>query len=115
MATAAAGETAAALAGVPVGVVLVYCDVYSGLIGGEAMTTIGVYEAKTQLPRLLVRVAQGERVTITRHGKPVAMLVPPATASTRPVSEVIADLRAFRKGRRRGRTWVRAMMAQGRR
>jgi prevent-host-death family protein len=79
------------------------------------MTTIGVYEAKTQLPRLLVRVAQGERVTITRHGKPVAMLVPPAPAGTRPVTEVIADLRAFRKGRRRGRTSVRAMIVRGRR
>lgn len=37
---------------------------------------VGTYEAKTQLPRLLERVAKGERVVITRHGKPVADLVP---------------------------------------
>ena len=42
------------------------------------MDQIGAYEAKTHLPRLLDRVAQGESLTITRHGKPVARLVPMA-------------------------------------
>jgi prevent-host-death family protein len=79
------------------------------------MTTIGVYEAKTRLPELLARVEQGERVTITRHGKPVAALVPVPAAGAPPVTAVIAGLRAFRKGRRRGRVSVRAMIAQGRR
>lgn len=78
------------------------------------MATVGVYEAKTRLPELLARVAKGERVTITRHGKPIAALVP-AAAGPRPVTDVIADLRAFRKGRRRGRTSLRAMIASGRR
>ena len=40
------------------------------------MDSIGAYEAKTHLPRLLDRVARGESMTITRHGKPVARLVP---------------------------------------
>ena len=40
------------------------------------MVQIGAYEAKTHLPRLLDRVARGESLTITRHGKPVARLVP---------------------------------------
>ncbi|MCY4499978.1 MAG: type II toxin-antitoxin system prevent-host-death family antitoxin [Alphaproteobacteria bacterium] len=40
------------------------------------MERIGAYEAKTHLPQLLDRVAQGESLTITRHGKPVARLVP---------------------------------------
>ena len=44
------------------------------------MTSVGVYEAKTHLPRLIARVAKGEAITITRHGKPVAMLVPPPEA-----------------------------------
>ncbi|MFT4187374.1 MAG: type II toxin-antitoxin system prevent-host-death family antitoxin [Aeromicrobium sp.] len=35
-----------------------------------------VYEAKTQLSRLLVEAEQGRPVTIARHGKPVARLVP---------------------------------------
>ena len=37
---------------------------------------VGVYEAKTHLPELLSRVAHGEQVTITRHGRAVARLVP---------------------------------------
>lgn len=40
------------------------------------METIGAYEAKTHLPRLLDRIARGESLTITRHGRPVARLVP---------------------------------------
>ena len=42
------------------------------------MDQIGAYEAKTHLPRLLDRVVRGESLTITRHGKPVARLVPVA-------------------------------------
>jgi len=40
------------------------------------MRTIGSYEAKTHLPRLLDEVAAGETITITKKGKPVAKLVP---------------------------------------
>lgn len=48
------------------------------------MATVGSFEAKTHLSALLDRVAKGERITITKHGVPVAMLVPPA-------SEAVAD------------------------
>ena len=47
------------------------------------MEMIGAYEAKTHLPQLLDRVARGERLTITRHGKPVAQLIPVATGRQR--------------------------------
>ena len=43
------------------------------------MEMIGAYEAKTHLPQLLDRVVRGERLTITRHGKPVAQLIPVTT------------------------------------
>lgn len=39
-------------------------------------TTIGSYDAKTRLSELLERVQGGEEITITRHGDPVARLVP---------------------------------------
>ena len=39
-------------------------------------TQIGAFEAKTHLSQLLDRVAQGERIAITRRGRPVAQLVP---------------------------------------
>ena len=44
------------------------------------METVGAYEAKTHLSKLLDRVARGENLIITRHGKPVAKLVPIKTA-----------------------------------
>lgn len=37
---------------------------------------VNVYEAKTQLSKLLARVEAGEEITLSRHGKPVALLVP---------------------------------------
>jgi prevent-host-death family protein len=40
------------------------------------MNEIGAFEAKNKLGFLLDRVEQGEEVVITRHGKPVARLVP---------------------------------------
>ena len=42
------------------------------------MNRIGASEASRHLPRLLDRIARGESLTITRHGKPVARLVPVA-------------------------------------
>jgi prevent-host-death family protein len=43
------------------------------------MATVGSFEAKTHLSALLDRVAKGERITITKHGVPVAVLIPPAS------------------------------------
>lgn len=40
------------------------------------MATVNVYEAKTQLSKLLGMVERGERVTIARAGRPIADLVP---------------------------------------
>ena len=40
------------------------------------MDTVGAFEAKTHLAALPERVEHGETFTVTRHGKPVAKLVP---------------------------------------
>ncbi len=40
------------------------------------MQEIGAFEAKNTLSALLDRVQEGEEIVITRHGKPVARLVP---------------------------------------
>ena len=62
------------------------------------MATVGSDEAKTHLPRLLKRVEQGETVTITRLGKPVARLVPATATAPRPeIVEVIGAMRAFQE------------------
>ncbi len=78
------------------------------------MTTIGAYDAKTHLSRLLDEVSRGATVTITRHGREVARLVPAAPDTSAP-GEVIAELLAARRGVRRGRMTVRRMIDDGRR
>ena len=40
------------------------------------MMEIGAFEAKNTLGNLLDRVERGEEILITRHGRPVAKLVP---------------------------------------
>lgn len=79
------------------------------------MKTVGAYEAKTHLPRLLEEVAKGERIRITRHGAAVAVLVPVSADRHAHASETIAELRAFRANRRMGRLSIKAMIEEGRR
>ena len=38
--------------------------------------SVGAYEAKTHLSELLEKVEAGAEITITKHGAPVARLVP---------------------------------------
>jgi prevent-host-death family protein len=64
------------------------------------MSSIGAYEAKSHFSELLERVSSGEEITITRHGQPVARLVPFRAAST-PESrrQAILQMRELSKGR----------------
>jgi prevent-host-death family protein len=75
----------------------------------------GAYEAKTYLTRLLERVAQGEKITITKHGVPVAILQPAGIAKKTPVHETIEQLKQFRKGHRLDGLSIREMIEEGRR
>lgn len=78
------------------------------------MKTVGAYEAKTHLPRLLEEVAAGESITITKHGAPVAMLVP-VQKPNRSLEEVAASIRATRKGSTLGGLSIRELIDEGRR
>lgn len=79
------------------------------------MKTVGSYEAKTHLPRLLDEVAAGEEITITKHGVPVAVLVPPPEKRRRSTKEVIEELREFRKGNTLGGLKIKDLIEEGRR
>lgn len=79
------------------------------------MDTVGAYEAKTHLPKLLERVAKGERITITRHGVPLAVLAPFDHEKSIDVKSVIAQLRRFRNNNRSGELSIRQMIEEGRR
>jgi prevent-host-death family protein len=50
--------------------------------------SVGTFEAKTHLTRLLARVAKGERIIITNRGKAVAVLVPPEAGEKEDAAEV---------------------------
>jgi prevent-host-death family protein len=79
------------------------------------MDSVGAYDAKTHLPALLDRVAKGEQITITRHGVPVARLVPPLAAGGSDVRETIKAILESRQNWPAGNLPVREMIEEGRR
>jgi len=55
------------------------------------MREVGAFEAKNTLGTLLDRVEQGEEIVITRHGKPVARLVPNPETVDRAEAQAAVD------------------------
>jgi len=77
---------------------------------------VGAFEAKTRLSALLDRVSRGEKITITRHGVPAAMLIPVEGTNTRLThKEIVEGMRRLRKQIGRGRINLREMIQEGRR
>ena len=54
-------------------------------------------EAKTHLPQLLDEVERGETIVITRHGRPIARLVPEVARRQAEIEAAIEAIRAARK------------------
>jgi prevent-host-death family protein len=79
------------------------------------MATVGAFEAKTHFSRLLERVAGGEQVTITRHGMPVARLIPVAAPDRQRIRQTIRRLREFSEGQTLGGVSIRELRDEGRR
>jgi prevent-host-death family protein len=79
------------------------------------MASVGAFEAKTHFSSLLERVEKGEHIIITRHGKPVAKLVPATGIDAQVVDETIAQLKDFAKGQSLGGLSVRELREEGRR
>lgn len=61
------------------------------------MRTIGAFEAKTHLSRLLDEVAAGESITITKYGVPVARLIPPTEKNQEAAAKAIEDWITYRR------------------
>jgi prevent-host-death family protein len=81
-----------------------------------SVSEVGSFQAKTHLSELLDRVAKGEKVVITKRGVPVAMLVPPPAAPGKDVRQVIAQMKALRRGNVLGEGLsVRDLIEEGRR
>ncbi len=82
----------------------------------DGSNIVGAYDAKTHFSQLLERVAAGEDITITRHGTPVARLVPIKRQST--VEErraAIEKIKKLSKGLTLGGLKIRDLIEEGRR
>jgi prevent-host-death family protein len=79
------------------------------------MRSVGAFEAKTHLAALLDAVSAGEQITITRHGRPVARLVPPAEHPPANLAHTIATLRQFSQGQTLGGLTLQELRDAGRR
>lgn len=79
------------------------------------MSTVGAFEAKTHLSRLLDQVERGEEIIITRHGEPVAKLV---SARDRPDADqtrkLIVEIKQLRKGMKLGALSIKELIQDGR-
>ena len=79
------------------------------------MITVGAFEAETHLSSLLERVAEGEEVVITKHGKPVAQLVGVAQIERERVNQAFEKLKLLRKQTTLGGLSWQALRDAGRR
>ncbi|MEO6596024.1 MAG: type II toxin-antitoxin system prevent-host-death family antitoxin [Planctomycetota bacterium] len=76
---------------------------------------VGVFEAKTNLSQLIERVERGESVVITRHGTPVAKLVPYADVVDRQrVKDAVQGLMDFKGGKLKKGLTLKKLIAEGR-
>jgi prevent-host-death family protein len=82
----------------------------------QGSNTVGAYEAKTHLSELLEKVEAGEEITITKHGAPVAKLVP-VKKEVRPEERVAAidRIQKLATGLSLGGLKVKDLIREGRR
>jgi prevent-host-death family protein len=59
-------------------------------------TTVEAFEAKTKFSELLEQVSQGAEITITKHERPVAKLVPIEKPSGVELTELFRQMDEFR-------------------
>ena len=79
-------------------------------------SSVGVYDAKTHFSELLERVESGEEVTITRHGAPVARMIPVRRKLNREQRRAaIEAMRKLGQGNRLGGLRIRDLKSEGRR
>lgn len=65
---------------------------------------MSVSEARAALPEILDRVLAGEEVTITRHGRAIAVVVRPDAVRVRRADRALADAERLRNLLDRGRS-----------
>lgn len=61
------------------------------------MERVGIFEAKSRLSELVGRAEAGDEVTITRHGKAVAKIVPAKAEEPVDRAALFEEIRSFRR------------------
>lgn len=61
------------------------------------MRDIQASEAKTHLPQILDEVERGETIRITRHGRPIARIIPETNRRQVEIDKAVANIRALRQ------------------
>jgi len=85
-------------------------------VTGQQGNTVGAYEAKTHLSELLEKGEAGEEITITKHGAPVAKLVPiKREATTDERASAIKRIQKLASGLSLGRLKIKDLISEGRR
>lgn len=86
------------------------------LCQGSMMKIVRALDAKKQFSDLLNRVARGEKITITRYGAPVALLIPVERKEAKLTHlEIVEGMRALRMRVKPRKMSLREMIAEGRR
>jgi prevent-host-death family protein len=80
-------------------------------------TIVGAFHAKTHFSQLLERVARGEEITITKHDRPVARLVPTDRPSRERVAAAFRQMDELRRRlpKPKDKTSLAELINQGRR
>jgi prevent-host-death family protein len=79
------------------------------------MERIGIYDARSKLSELIERVQSGEEVVLTRHGEPVARLVPEKRRQKRSRAATVARIRALARKLDIRDVDIRKLIEEGRR
>src|SRR5579859_3375539 len=75
---------------------------------------VGISEAKMRLSALIARVQRGEEITITKHGAPVARLIPVGETAQRNPKQAAARIRELRRGLTLGDVRLHSLIEEGR-
>ena len=85
----------------------------------QSDASVGAFHAKTHFSQLLERVSNGEEITITKHDRPVARLVPADRPSRAHVAAVFQRMDTLRQSiprvKARDKTNLKGLINQGRR
>jgi prevent-host-death family protein len=83
----------------------------------RSSASVGTFQAKTHFSQLLERVAKGEEITITKHDRPVARLIPANRPSREHVASIFRQMEALRQSlhHAKDKTGLKDLINRGRR